>query len=161
MTPNTEILVTIFVIATAVSVLIQACILVAIFISVRKTSKALLDTTNDLKATILPLVHSSRDLVERISPQVITISAGMADLTEVMKRETAGVKFSATEIMERISLQIKRLDTMLTHGLNTVEKASTIMEHTVSAPVRQVNGVMAAIKAVVNTYRSGSSTSQR
>jgi hypothetical protein len=161
MTPNTEILVTIFVISTAVSVLIQTCILVAIFISVRKTAKALLDTTTDLKATILPLVHSSRDLVERISPQVITIAAGMADLTEVMKRETAGVKFSATEIMERISIQIKRLDAMLTHGLNTVERASTIMENTVSAPVRQVNGVMAAIKAVVNTYRSGSSTPQR
>ena len=161
MTSNTETLLTIFVALTGIAVLLQACILFAIFVSLRKTATSVLEMTTDFKATVLPMVHSSRDLVDRITPQVITISAGLADLTETFKRESTGVKFSATEIMERISAQIKRLDLMLTHGLNTVEKASSIMENTVSAPVRQVNGVMAAIKAVVNTYRSGTTTPQR
>jgi hypothetical protein len=161
MTPNTETLLTIFVALTGAAVLLQACILLAIFISLRKTAKSVLDATEDLKATVLPMVHSSRDLIDRITPQVITVTAGLAELTETMKRESSGVKVSASEIMERISAQIKRLDAMLTHGLNTVERTTTIVENAVAAPVRQANGVVAAIKAIVNTYRSTPPPSHR
>ena len=161
MTPNTETILIIFVALTGASVLLQACILFAIFISLKKTAKQVLDVTEDLKSTVLPMVHSSRDLIDRITPQVITVTAGLAELTETLKRESSGVSFSASEIMERISTQIKRIDAMLTHGLNTVERATQVMESAVAAPVRQANGVVAAIKAIVNTYRSGPPSNHR
>jgi hypothetical protein len=161
MTPNTETYLIIFVALTGLAVLLQACILLAIFISLRKAAKSFHESSTDLKATILPMVHQTRDLIDRISPQVVTVTSGLADLTSSLKKESAGIKVNATEIMERVNVQVKRIDLMLTHGLNNLEKASTIMENTVAAPVRQVNGVVAAIKAVVNSYRSGNTTSQR
>ena len=100
------------------------------------------------------MVHSVKDLVDRITPQVVTISAGMAELTDLLKKESKGVSVSASEIMDRVNRQTMRLDGILTNGLNAVEKAGEVVESAVAAPVRQVNGIMAAIKAVIETYRS-------
>lgn len=157
MTPNSETILIVFVALTGVAVLLQAGVLVAILIALRKTSKVLLESTEDLKATVLPMVRSTRELVERVTPQVVTITADVAELTGKVKRETAGVDFSVKEIMQRVTAQVQRLDSMLTASLNALEKATGAVETAVSAPVRQVNGILAAIRAVVGTYRSENS----
>jgi len=158
MTPHTETLLTVFVALTGIAVLLQACVLLAIFISLRKTAKSVLETTQDLKATVVPMVHSARELVERITPQIITVSAGLAELTETVRRESPGVSTSVGDIVQRLGRQMQRLDAMLTSSLNAVEKATDVVETAVSAPVRQVNGILAAIRAVIDTYRADSPT---
>ncbi len=154
MTWNTDTILIIIVAFTGVAVLLQACVLFAIFLSLRKTAHSAIVAAEDFKTTVLPMVHSTRELVERISPQIITVSADLAELTASLKKETRGVSFSAAEIMERISRQTERLYAMLTNGLNAVDRAGVVVEAAVAVPVRQVNGVLAAIKAVVETYRS-------
>ena len=161
MESNTQTILTIFVALTGVAVLLQACVLFAIYVSLRKTAQSVQQATEDLKATLVPMVHSTRELMERITPQVVTISAGLAELTEALHKESKGVRVSVAEIrvsvaeiMERLRRQTQRLDSMLTTGLNTVEKAGSILEATVAIPVRQANGILAAVKAVIETYRS-------
>lgn len=154
MTPHTETILIVFVAFTGASVLLQAGILLAIFFSLKKTAKSVTEVTGDLKATVVPMVHSTRELVERITPQIITISTAMAALTETMKRESAGVDFSVKETVQQIRHQLQRVDSILTTGLNAVEKATDVVETAVSAPVRQVNGILAAIRAVIDTYRA-------
>jgi len=161
MAPNTETLLTIFVALTGFAVLMQACVLFAIFLSLRKTAKSIADATEDFKVTILPTVHSTRELLERISPQVITISTALSELTTKIQKESNGVSVSISEIMERVSRQTARLDQMLTSGLNTVDQASEVVERAVAKPVRQVNGIMAAIRAVIETYRKDVPSSYR
>src|SRR6266702_6318366 len=151
---DTQTLLIIFVGLTGAAVLLQAVVLFAIYISLRKTAQSVQQTTEDLKSTIFPMVHTMRGLMERIRPQVVTISAGLAELTESLQKETKGVRVSVSEIMERISRQTARLDSMLTQSLNTVEKAGAVLETAVALPVRQANGILAAIKAVIETYRS-------
>lgn len=153
MAMNTETILIVFVAFTGASVLMQACVLFAIFLSLRKTAKSALAASEDFKATVLPMVHSSRELIERIKPQLLTLVADLAELTQSVKKETQKVEISISEIMERVNRQTERLDTMLTNGLDAVEKATQVVETTVAAPVRQVNGILAAIKAIVETYR--------
>ena len=43
---------------------------------------------------------------------------------------------------------------MLTVGLDAVERTAGALETSVAAPVRQANGIVAAIKATIDTYRS-------
>jgi uncharacterized protein YoxC len=154
MDSNTNTLLLIFVAFTGISVLLQACVLLGIYISLRKTAQSVSKVTEDLKATVIPMVHSTRELLERVSPQVATVTSGLAELTDMLRKESKGVSFSVSQIMERVERQTQRLDAMLTTGLNTVEKAGMALETVVAAPVRQANGIFAAIKAVVNTYRS-------
>jgi hypothetical protein len=154
MTWNTEVILIIFVAFTGGAVLMQACVLLAIYVSLRKTAKSALETSEDFKTTVLPMVHSTRALVDRITPQILTISTDLAELLATLKKETHGVSFSAAEIMERINRQSERLDGMLTNGLNAVDRAGVVVESAVAAPVRQVNGILAAIRAVIETYRT-------
>ena len=91
--------------------------------------------------------------MERISPQVVTITADVAEITQTLRKETTEVKTSAHEVMDRVSKQTQRLDSMLTTSLDAVERAGSIFESAVSKPVRQANGVFAAVRAVVDTYK--------
>lgn len=154
METNTQTILIVFVALTGVAVLLQAFVLLAIYLSLKKTAKSVADAGEDLKTTVLPLVHSTRELMERLSPQIITVSSGLADLTEILHKETKGVRVSVSEIMERVSRQTKRLDSMLTTGLDTVERTAEVIETAVATPVRQANGVYAAIKAIIETYRA-------
>jgi hypothetical protein len=43
---------------------------------------------------------------------------------------------------------------MLTVGLDRIERAGSALETTVATPVRQMNGVLAAIRATIDAYRS-------
>ncbi len=151
---NTQTILIVFVGLTGAAVVLQAFVLLGILISLRKTAKSMVEITDDLRSTIMPMVQSTRELLERITPQVITVTDGLSEVTQTMRKEAAGVSFSAAEIMNRVSLQTKRLDAMLTTGLNTVERMGAVVESTVAMPVRQVNGILAAVRAVVDTYRS-------
>ena len=154
METNTQTILIVFVALTGVAVLLQAFVLLAIYLSLKKTAKSVSDVSEDFKTTVLPLVHSTRELMERLSPQIVTVSEGLADLTEILHKETKGVRVSVSEIMERVSRQTKRLDGMLTTGLDTVERTAEVIETAVAKPVRQANGVFAAIKAIIETYRA-------
>jgi len=152
---NTEIvLLAVFVALTGIAVALQAAVLFAIFFSLKKTAKSALEATEDFKSTVLPMVISTRELVERVTPQIITVSAGLAELTDLLKRESRGVSISASEIMQRVNRQSERLDAMLTTGLDSMERAGALVETAIAAPVRQVNGIVAAIKAIISTYQS-------
>lgn len=155
----------IFVGITGLSVLLQAFVLLGIFFSLKKTAKSVMEVTEDLKTTVVPLVQSTRQLLERVGPKVETVTTGLAELTTLAHKESKGVSVSASEILERINRQSARLDQMLTNGLDTVEKTTVVLESALATPVRQVNGILAAFKAIVDTYRStnprASSTASR
>ena len=150
---DNQVLLIIFVALTGVAVLMQACVLLAIFISLQKTAKSVLVVTEDLKGTVVPMVNSTRELLDRIGPQLITVTADLAELTQGIRKETACVRVSVSEIMDRVNRQTKHIDAMLTSGLNSVERAGEVLESAVAAPVRQFNGIFAAVKAVIETYR--------
>ena len=56
--------------------------------------------------------------------------------------------------MDRVNKQTARLDQMLTSTLNVMDRAGSLLENAVAAPVRQANGVFAAVRAVIDTYRN-------
>jgi methyl-accepting chemotaxis protein len=157
MDTHTETLLTIFVGLTGVAVLLQACVLLGIYIALKKAAnsiKAVTEVADDLKGTVVPLVHTTRELLERITPQIMTISTGLAELTDLVHRQGKGVSTSAAEIMERVNRQTARLDAMLTNGLDKVEETAAAVETVVAKPVRQVNGIIAGIRAAVERYVS-------
>jgi methyl-accepting chemotaxis protein len=153
MEANTTLLIW-FVGLTGFAVLLQACVLLGILLALRKTAQAVNEVTKDVKTTVIPLVHTTRELLERVSPQIQTVSTGLADLTDLIHKETAGTRISVSEVVQRANVQIKRVDGMVTVALDAIEKTAAALEHSVAAPVRQVNGVVAALKAIIGTYRA-------
>ena len=154
MQSNTETYLIIFIAVAACAILLQAGILFGIFLSAKKTESQIKILVKDLKDTVLPVVHSSRMLIEKLSPEVVSISQSVSELTATVNKESKNVRDSISEITTRVGKQTERLDGMLTSSLNSIEKAGSVIESAVALPVRHANGVVAAFKAVVDTYRT-------
>lgn len=153
--------------AIAVAMLVQAFVLLATFIVMRKSIDRLheqLDETR-LKVTGLidkmaPLIESTREFLVHTAPKIESAVADIAVVTQKLRAETEDVQVAANELIDRARRQGARMDSMMTKTLDAVERAAIFMTDTVAKPMRQLSAVLASAKAVVETLRSGPSDSR-
>jgi hypothetical protein len=152
----------IIVAAVALSMLIQAIVLLATFIVARKMITKLQDDINELRTKAMglidqvqPLVEKTRVFLEHTTPKIENAVADIAVVTQKIRAESDDVQAAASELIERARRQGARMDTMMTRTLDTVDRAASFMTDTVAKPMRQLSAVMASAKAVVDTLRTG------
>ncbi len=150
--------------AIAVAMLVQAFVLLATFIVMRKSIGRLheqLDETR-LKVTGLidkmaPLIEGTREFLVHTAPKIESVVADIAVVTQKLRAETEDVQVAANELIDRARRQGARMDSMMTKTLDAVERAAIFMTDTVAKPMRQLSAVLASAKAVVESLRNGTS----
>ncbi len=150
-----------FVALTGIALSAQAVILLAIFLSVRKAAKGVKEDIDDLRASILPVVDSTRTVIARLAPKVEAATNDISEMVRTLREKSYEVDESVSEILERLHRQSARLDGMLSGALDTVDRAGEYVAEAVSGPVRQVSAVLASIKAIVGALRAPSPASRR
>ena len=158
---NNETLMLAFVALTGIALSAQAVILLAIFLSVRKAAKGVKEDIDDLRASILPVVDSTRTVIARLAPKVEAATNDISEMVRTLREKSYEVDESVSEILERLHRQSARLDGMLSGALDTVDRAGEYVAEAVSGPVRQVSAVLASIKAIVGALRAPSPASRR
>ena len=138
----------------ALAILFQAIVLLAILVTLRKASRSLKEEVEDLRSAMMPIIYNTRDLITRVSPNVESATADLADLVHGLKLQTADVENSAKEVVERVRKQAIRVDGMMSTVLDAVDKASSFMTEAVARPMRQLSGLLATAKAVVESLRT-------
>jgi uncharacterized protein YoxC len=141
----------------ALALLMQAIVLLAIYLGISKAIKLLKQDFDDMRSSVMPIVDNSRELLTRLSkltPKVESTVTDASELVRVMRVQAEEVEVSLEEILERVRKQTTRVDGMFTGTLDTVEKASAFVTEAVSKPVRQLSGLLASIKAVIESLRS-------
>jgi len=157
-----------FIALGAVALAVQTAILLAIFVGVTKAAKSIKSEIEEMRTAVMPVVASAREviastreiaeatrgMVTRLTPKV---EAAVSDLSEVahsLRTQTEDVQASVEQVLERVRKQSGRVDTMFSNTLDAVDKASTFVASTVSKPVRQLAGLLAGLKAVVESLRA-------
>ena len=158
---NNETLLIAFVALTAIALSAQAIILFAIFLSLRKAAKAVKEDIDDLRASILPVVDHTRDVIARLAPMVEAATNDVMEMVRTLREKSVELDESVSEILERLHRQTARVDGMLSGALDTVDRAGEYVAEAVSGPVRQVSAVLASIKAIVGALRAPSPASRR
>lgn len=157
----------VFVGLTAVALLVQAIILVAAFFAGKKAIESLRGEFEELRESALPVLKISRQFFDRIGPDIgpvtadviktaanlKTMTSDMAALTTSLRTQVEDVQTSANEALERIKQQAARVNIMVSNLLDAADRVTGFLENTVSVPVRQFAGVLAAVKAIVETLR--------
>lgn len=165
----------IFVGLTTLALLVQAVILVAVIVAGKKAFESLRGEFEELRTSALPLLKTSQQFFDRLSPDIgpltsdviktaanmKTITGDVAVLTTNLRTQAEDVQASANEALERIKLQAARVDMMVTNLLDATDRATGFLENAVSVPVRQFAGVLAAVKAIVETLRHAEPTTRR
>jgi methyl-accepting chemotaxis protein len=154
---DTQTIVLAVVAVTALAVLLQAIILLAIFIAVRKAARSLKEEAEDLRSSLMPIIYNTRDLFTRLAPKVEATVTDVAEMTHGLREQSAEVRSTVAHVLVRVNRQANRVDGMLTSILDTIDRASGFVTDAVSRPMRQLSRLLASAKAIVESLRSSES----
>ena len=138
--------------------LMQLGVLCAILFGFIKLTRTARDKTNELAGTILPVLNSSRDLLQsvnsliaRIEPRFDAAATDLAEITRTARTQVVRFDATANDIHERVQRQAARLDGMATTVLDSVDYASRKVGDAVRRPARRISGAIAAVSAFVES----------
>ena len=144
-----ENLIPLFVALTGAAVLLQAGVLVALYLAVRKTSARLEAVSEEVKTKALPTFDAAQSLLTELRPKLRVVADNMMETTTTVRSQVERVDATVNDALDRARLQVIRADEMLGRTLDRVEQTSDIVTRTVVSPVRQVSGIIRGVTAGV------------
>jgi type IV secretory pathway VirB2 component (pilin) len=142
-----------FVVVTALAVVLQAVILIMLFVQMRRTAAQVERTVNDLNGKLTPLISRVQFVVEDIAPRISGIVADAAEVTRLARSEAQKVDRILSEALERLRMQLIHVDHILTGAMEAVEEAGSRMRQTVWAPVAKATAVLRGVQAGIDFFR--------
>jgi len=162
-----ENLIPLFIALTGAAVVLQAGILAALYLSVRKTSARMEALAVEVKAKALPALDMSQALLRDLTPKIQMIVENLTETTHSVRSQVERVDATVSDAVDRTRLQIIRADELLSRTLDRVEETSEMVHRTVVSPVRQVSGPIQGVTAGIEFLiggrgrRNGSSRESR
>jgi methyl-accepting chemotaxis protein len=150
-----ENLLPLFVALTAVSVLLQAGILIALYLSVRKTSARVESVIEEVRTKVLPPVVSAEAMLNELRPKLQIVTDNMVESTILVRAQVERVDATVNDVVDRARLQVIRADDLLTRTMDRVEQTSDVVHKTVVSPVRQFSGIIQGVTAGLEFLFSG------
>ncbi len=143
---------TVFIAVTAGAVVIQAGILVALYLSVRKSTAKMDALSKELKEKAIPTIETVQSFITEVRPKIDTITTNVSESSTLIKNQLERLDATLTDVLDRTRLQVIRADELLNRTMDKVEETSEMVHKTVVSPLRQVSGVMNAIYTGVDVF---------
>lgn len=144
----------IFTAVTALGVLLQAFILLGIFIASKKAFNRFQAVSDELKTHAIPVLKSTREILEDITPKLKDAASNLAVASEQLRSQAENVNSAVGDIVEKTRLQADRVDGMVSGVLNAISNASQSVQRAVSGPMRQATGLFSGFRAGVDALLS-------
>jgi len=135
----------IFIGLTALAILLQAGVLLAMYITMRKSSARMEALATEVKSKILPTVDQAQQMLAEMRPKLETLVDNLQDATTVMRAQIHRVDATVNDVVDRARLQVIRADELLSRTMDRVEHTTEVVQKTVVSPVRQISGLMQGI----------------
>jgi uncharacterized protein HemX len=141
-----------FIAATAIAVVIQAGILVALYISVRKSTGKMEALATEFKTKALPTIETAQNMLVELRPKIEAMATNVSESSAVVRTQIHRLDATLTDVLDRTRLQVIRADELLNRTMDRVEETSEVVHKTVLSPLRQVNGFMSALSTGVEVF---------
>ena len=141
-----------FIAVTTFAVVVQAGILVGLYLAVRKSTARMEALATEVKSRVLPTVETAQNLMVELRPKIDVISNNLAESSDLVRNQLGRLDATVTDVLDRTRLQVIRADELLNRTMDKVEETSEVVHKTVISPLRQVNGLMAAISTGVDVF---------
>jgi len=142
----------VFIVVTAVAVSIQAGILVGLFLTVRKSAEKMEALATDITSKTLPKMESVLAMMVELRPKIEVLTENVSESSTLVRNQLGRIDATLTDALDRTRLQVIRADELLNRTMDKVEDTSDAVHRTVISPLRQVNGLMAAISTGVDVF---------
>ncbi len=138
---------TVFVALTGAAVALQAAVLVAMYVTMRKSSARMEALAIEVKTKALPTLETAQAMLAELRPQLTLIADNLTETTHSVRSQVERMDATVSDVVDRARLQIIRADELLSRTLDRVEETSDIVHNTVVSPVRQFAGVIQGVTA--------------
>lgn len=145
----------------AFALLTQAIVVLVAYITIRKVMNKAHSDIHELHSIAMPILARSKDLLEKVAPKIESVAADVADISQTAREQTAKISFTTDEILARVHRQTSRVDNMFTSVVDGVEHAGNVVADSVTRPVRQINAVLASVKAFLSVMTTGRRNERR
>jgi methyl-accepting chemotaxis protein len=145
----------IFIAVTGAAVVLQACILAAMYIAMRKSTERMEAIATEVKAKLLPAAEHAQLLLADVRPKLEVIAENMQESTTLVRAQLERLDATVNDVVDRARLQVIRGDELLTRTLDRVEQTTDMVHNTVVSPIRQFSGLMQGISVGLEFLFSG------
>ena len=142
----------IFIAVTTFAVVVQAGILVGLYLAVRKSTAKMEALATEVKSKALPTIETVQSLVVEMRPKIDVITTNLSESSTLVRNQLGRLEATLADALDRTRLQVIRADELLNRTMDKVEETSEVVHKTVISPLRQVNGLMAAISTGVEVF---------
>jgi hypothetical protein len=144
----------VFVAVTALAIVLQAFVLILLFVQLRRTAAKVEQIVADLNTKVTPLISRVQILVDEVSPRITGIVADASGVTRLARSEAQKVDRILSEALERLRLQLIHVDHILTGAMEAVEEAGSHLRQTVWGPVVRATALIRGVQAGIDFFRT-------
>ena len=129
-------------VAITIAVVIQAGVLIALYLAVRKSSARMEALAVEVKTKVLPTVETAQSMLVELRPKIETILGNFSDSSTMVRGQLGRLDATVNDVLDRTRLQVIRADELLNRTMDRVEETTEMVHKTVVSPVRQLSGLM-------------------
>lgn len=144
-----------FIAVTAAAVVIQAGILIGMYLATRKTSARVEALANEVKENVLPTAELAKSMLTDMRPRLEMLITNVSDSSTMVRAQLQRLDATMNDVIDRARLQVIRADELVGRTLDRVEQTTDMVHKTVVSPVRQVSGVIQGITVALEFLFSG------
>jgi hypothetical protein len=142
----------IFIAVTTFAVVVQAGILVGLYLAVRKSTARMEALATEVKSKALPTMETVQNILVELRPKIDVMSVNFSESSTLVRNQLGRIDATLTDALDRTRLQVIRADELLNRTMDKVEETSEVVHKTVISPLRQVNALMTAISTGVEVF---------
>jgi len=136
-----------FIALTGAAVVLQAGILTALYLAVRKSIARMEALAIEVKTKALPTLETAQAILTELRPKLTVIAENLTETTHSVRTQVERMDATVSDVVDRARLQVIRADELLSRTLDRVEETSDIVHNTVVSPVRQFAGLIQGVTA--------------
>jgi hypothetical protein len=118
MDKSSQDLLVVFIAIAAISMLMQAGFTVAMFIGALKAQKKVMALADDVRLHALPVIMSSRELIQDLAPKIKTITENLTATSTTLRAKAEQIGTVVGDVTNKAQAQASRVDGMVKSTLD-------------------------------------------
>jgi hypothetical protein len=142
----------VFIVVTALAVVIQAGILVSMYVALRKTSGKVELLAEEVRTKVIPTAELAHSMITELRPKLLTVADNVSASSTVLRTQLERLDATLTDIVDRTRLQVIRADEFVNNTMDKLEETRDAVQRTVVSPVRQLSGIMHGLSVGLEAF---------
>jgi ElaB/YqjD/DUF883 family membrane-anchored ribosome-binding protein len=139
------------VILACIAFIVQSVVSVLLYRVARNTQTKLTPLVDRAE----PILTTTRQILEENKPRIAEISVEAVEIAKTARLQTDRIADLLAESSERAKARLAQIDRTVDETVEQVEQVGGAVKTAVMKPVKEVNGLMAGMKAAISTLASG------